>query len=190
MFTEIYSWCTSLGDKLLNGGEDPDFVDYYNAYFADTPVCGIIFGVGFAIALVIALLYYFGVCNFVFKLAKRWVWLCVFALVFVITFFTTMPIIVGHDADEPEESTRVFFTAHELEDYKWNATEDTKARDEISLIADDFREQFVPKEDDIIMDETLPYEMSLVNAVYAIIFFFLLSLLLKRFTTHGAAIPF
>jgi hypothetical protein len=191
MFTEIYSWCTTLGEKLLNGTEEnPDFVDYYNAYFADTPVCSTIFWTALAIAVVVGALYYFGVCNYVFKLAKRWVWFCVLALVFIVTFFTTMPLIVGHDAEEPNESTGIFFTAHEKEAALFEATEDKKMQEEIQVTADNFREQFMAKEDSIIMEETLPYEMSLVNAIFAMIFFFVFSIFVKRFTTHGAAVPF
>jgi hypothetical protein len=195
MFTEIYSWCTTLGEKLLNGTEEnPDFVDYYNAYFADTPVCSTIFWTALAIAVVVGALYYFGVCNYVFKLAKRWVWFCVLALVFIVTFFTTMQLIVGHDADEPEESTGIFFTAHEKEAVLFedanNAGSDKTMIEKIESTASDFREQFKAKEDSIIMYETLPYEMSLVNAIFAMIFFFVFSIFVKRFTTHGAAVPF
>lgn len=190
MFTEIYSWFTSLGGKLLEGGENPEFVDYYTRYFDETPICSVVFWTGLGIALVVALLYYFGVCNYVFKLAKRWVWLCVLALVFIVTFFTTMPIIVGHDADDPEESTGIFYTAHQTEQDKWDATEDTQARDEISDVAISFREQFMAKEDSIVMEETLPYEMSLVNGIFAMIFFFVFSIIFKRFTRDGAAVPF
>lgn len=190
MFTEIYSWFTTLGGKLLEGGDDSEFVDYYRAYFEDTPVCSTIFWTALAIAVVIGALYYFGVCNYVFKLAKRWVWFCVLALVFIVTFFTTMPLIVGHDAEEPNESTGIFFTAHEKEAALFEATEDKKMQEEIQVTADNFREQFMAKEDSIIMEETLPYEMSLVNAIFAMIFFFVFSIFVKRFTTHGAAVPF
>lgn len=107
MFTNFYSWCTSLGEKLLNGGGNEEFVDYYTGYFADTSVCSTIFWTGMGIAAVIAVLYYFGICNFVFKLAKRWVWFCVLALVFVITLFTTISQIVGHDADNPDDAAGI-----------------------------------------------------------------------------------
>ena len=63
-------------------------------------------------------------------------------------------------------------------------------RDELSLTASDFREQFHAKEDGGTMIESLPLEMALVNAFYAILCFFILSIFFKRYTTHGAAIPF
>lgn len=189
MFTDLYSWCTSLGDKLLNGGENEEFVDYYTGYFADTSVCSTIFWTGMVIATVIAILYYFGICNFVFKLAKRWVWLCVLAIVFVVTLFTTIPQIVGHDADNPEEATGIFFNSYNIESNKLDGTDDDSMREELQQTASEFREQFLAKEDSVIMRESLPYEMAFWNAVYAIVLFIILSFLFKRHTTHGAAVP-
>lgn len=190
MFTDFYSWCTSLGDKLLNGGEDEEFVDYYTGYFIDTSICNTIFWTGMGIAAVIAVLYYFGICNFVFKLAKRWVWLCMLALVFVITLFTTIPQIVGHDADDPEYATGIFSVTYIIESDKLDGTDDDSMREEIQQKAASFREQFLTKEDSSMMSETLPLEMALTNAVYAILLFIVLSILFKRHTTHGAAVPF
>lgn len=189
MFTEFYSWCTSLGDKMLNGGENPEFVDYYTGYFSETSVCSTIFWTGMGIATAIALLYYFGVCNFVFKLAKRWIWCCVLVLVFVVTTFATIPIIVGHESEDPEQSTAIFFVSHEIEAEKLDGTEDDNMREEIQDVASDFREQFLAKEDGVMMRESLPLEMALVNAVYASLLFIILSFLFKRHTTHGAAVP-
>lgn len=189
MFTKIYSWCTSLGEKLSSGGENEEFVDYYTGYFEETSVCSTIFWTSLIIALVVALLYYFGVCNFIFNLAKRWVWLCVTVLVFAITFFTTIPQIVGHDAEDSEDSTKLFYTSHQIEADKLDGTEDEDMREEIQLTASQFREQFLPKEDSFMSQETLPIEMALWNAIYSIIFFIILSFIFKRFTTHGAAVP-
>lgn len=190
MFTDFYSWCTSLGDKLLNGGVNEDFVDYYTAYFVDTSVCSTIFWTGMGIAAVFAILFYFGVCNFSFRLAKRRVWLCVLALLYATTVFTTIPLIVGHDAEDSEDSTGIFAVSKAVEGNKLDGTTDGAMRDELSLTASDFREQFHAKEDGGTMIESLPMEMALVNAFYAILCFFILSILFKRYTTHGAAIPF
>lgn len=191
MFTDFYSWCTSLGEKLLSGGKNEEFVDYYTGYFTETPVCSTIFWTGMGIATIIAVFYYFGVCNFVFRLAKRWVWLCVLALVFVITLFTTIPQIIGHDANDPENSTGIFFVANEIESEKLDNTEDDSMREELQKIGNGFREQFVAKDGSffMIMDENLPMEMGIVNAIYASLMFILLSFVFKRYTTHGTAVP-
>lgn len=190
MFTDLYSWCTSLGEKFLNGGENPEFVDYYTGYFADTSVCSTIFWTGMGFAVAFAVLYYFGICNFVFKLAKRWVWLCVLTIVFVITLFTTIPQIVGHDADNPEDVTGIFFVTYNIETDKLDGTDDDSMREKIQQTASDFREQFLANDDSVLMRESLPLEMALANAVYAILLFFILSFLFKRHTTHGASVPF
>lgn len=190
MFTELYSWCTSLGDKILNGGENEEFIDYYTGYFVDTSVCSTIFWTSMGIAAAIAVLYYFGICNFIFQLAKRWVWLCVLALVFIITLFTTTHQIVGNDADNPEDATGIFFSAYTTESDKLDGTDDDDMREELQQTAADFREQFLSKEDSDIMRESLPLEMAITNAIYAILLFTILSFIFKRHTTHGAAIPF
>lgn len=189
MFTDIYSWCTSLGDKLLTGGENEEFVDYYTGYFSDTSVCANIFWLGLGIAAVIAILYYFVGCNLSFQLAKRWVWFCVLILVFGATLFATVPRIVGHDAENPEESTGIFFKAYEIEIEKLINIEDDNMRADIQQTAIDFREQFIPKEDSMLSRESLPLEMALTNAIYAILLFVILSFCFKRFTTHGASVP-
>ena len=189
MFTYFYSWCTSLGSKLLNGGDNEDFVDYYTAYFAETSVCSTIFWTGMGIAAVFAILFYFGVCNFSFRLAKRRVWLCVLALVYATTVFTTIPLIVGHDADDPDNATGIFAVSNTVESNKLEGTDGTM-RDELSLTASDFRDQFRAKDEGGSMKESLPLEMAMINAAYAILCFFVLSILFKRHTTHGAAIPF
>jgi len=191
MFTKLYSWCTSLGDKLINGGENSEFVDYYTGYFIDTPVCSNIFLAGIGIALVIALIFYFGICNFVFSLAKRWVWAIVLVIVFVSTMFTTIPMIVGNNAEVAEDATGIFAKAYAIEESKLDLTEDTDQRDEITAVATEFRDQFISKEDDsTVMGEDLPMEMAITNAVYSVILFFIFSLLFKKHTRDGSAIPF
>lgn len=189
--TDIYCcWPSSLGEKILTGGDNPDFVDYYTGYFVETPVCRTIFLTGMGIALFIALIFYFGICNFVFKLAKLWTWFIVLVSVFVITFFTTIPMIVGNDADNPEEATGIFFNAYKIESEKLDGTDDDNMREEIQQTASDFREQFLAEEDSFMMRESLPLEIASLNALYAVAFLIILSFLFKRHTTHGEAIPF
>lgn len=189
MLTELYSWCTSLGDKLANGGENTEFVDYYSGYFVETSICSSIFLTGMGIALAIAAVYYFGICNFVFNLAKRWVWGIVLALVFVVSLFTTIPMIIGEDTEDIENATGIFANAHQIEATKLNMTEDSDQREEISQIATDFREQFKQKEDSFMTEEDLPMEMAITNGIYSAILFIILSFLFKRHTRHGSAIP-
>ena len=189
MFTDFFSWCTSLGEKIQDGSPDvPETADYYG-YFVETSVCDIVFWTGAIIAAVLALLFYFGICNYVFKLAKRSIWAIVSVLVFGLTFFVTIPQIVGHDADDPEDATGIFAYAYDIESQLLDGTEDDDAREEIQQTASDFRELFLPKEDSIMMRESLPMEIALANAGSAVVLFIILSFLFKRHTAYGSAIP-
>lgn len=189
MFTELYSWFTSLGRKITEGGDVADYATYYNDYFKETPICSTIFWIGIAIAAVIALLFYFGICNYVFQLAKRWVWFCALVVVFCATLFVTIPTIVGHDADDPQNATGIFYTAYQTEGNLLEGTDDDSAREEIMQTASDFREQFLKKEKSSVMRESLPLEMGVANGCYAMVIFIVLSFAFKKHTKHGSSIP-
>ena len=193
MFRYFFTWCTSLGEKIQNGSNGvQDFADYYKAYFAETAICGTIFWIGVAIAAAFAALFYFGICNHSFKLAKRYLWFVVLAIVFCVTFFTSRSTIIGHDTGDGETSTGIFATAYKLESQQIeNGGEDLDYRGELSEIALQFREQFKPKGENVgVSRDSLPIEMALANGIYSILVFFILSLLVRRRTIHGSAIPF
>lgn len=183
MWSELYSWITSLSDKLLNGGESEDYVDYYTDYFVNTSVCGDVFMSAVLISLGVALIYYFVICNKSFALAKRGVWIIVLILTCCVTFFVSNSIIRGYDSEAVESSTGAFFAAYQTETEKLDNTADDSERIAIQETAHDYREAFESGE------ETLSIEIALVNAIYAMFFFFVFSLCFKRFTTHGSAIP-
>lgn len=192
MFKYFYTWCTSLGGKLEGNEESSDFVNYYTAYFEETSICSTIFWIAVVVGAVLATAYYFGICNFVFKLAKRWWWALVMVIVFGTTFFITRPVIVGTDGGDSETSTGIFLSSYVTESNELEYIgEDENGQNEVTEIALQFREQFLPKGEDLGgTTDSLPTEMALANGIYAALIFFLLSILLKRFTTHGSAIPF
>lgn len=193
MFKYFFTWCTSLGDKIQSGSNGvQDFADFYRAYFADTAVCGTILFIGVAVAAVLAVLFYFGICNHSFKLAKRYVWFFVLALTFCITFFSSRPAIIGRNGGDGPSSTGIFATAYNLESMKLDfCGEDEDCRNEISDIALQFCEQFYPKGESVgVSRDSLPSEMALANGIYSILIFFILSLAFRRRTIHGSAIPF
>lgn len=195
--TSFFSFFTSLGDKL-NGVdlENPDFVDYYVAYFQETSICSSVLWAGLFIALVIAVLFYYVICNKFYVLAKRYIWCIIMLLVCGITFATTLSSIVGNDNEDIEQSTCLFFNAHQKEAEFLDGTDDEDARREIIETAEDYRAQFKSSDDSIFMEESLPIEMSVVNGIAASILFLFFSLIithvnfLKRYTIHGAGIPF
>lgn len=187
---ELFTWCTSLGGKLSGDGLDnPEFQRFYEDYFTDTSVCTTIFITGLIIAAVWAAAFYFGICNFAFRFAKRSFWFIALGLLLVITFFATLPQIVGHDGGDADSSSGIYKTSYITEGLQLEPIDDLDARDEISTNAREFRKQY-STEDSFLMRDKLPIEMSIVNAIYAMIIFFLVSIIIKRFSTHGDAIPF
>jgi hypothetical protein len=198
LFIEIFKLFTSLGGKIGSGDglENPDFLDYYVAYFQDSAICSSIFYVGLVVALVSAIVFYYIICNKFYSLAKRYVWCVFLVIVGGITFALSYSNIVGLDNDEPEKSTGVFKSAYDKETELLGGTDDEEARDEIMTIASDYRAQFKCADDSIFTEESLPVEMSVTNGVISAILFFLFSFLithvgaLRKLTTHGSGIPF
>lgn len=186
MFTSFFSWCTSLGGKLMEG----DAVDFFRDYFEQSPVCRDLFVIALIVGAVVAALFYFGICNFVFQLAKRSIWFVTLAVVFIVTFLISVPTIVGTDGGNAVESTGLFAYAYDTEAKLLNNPSlSDEGQNRFKEIAKEYRAQF-SQEDSYFMKDTLPLQMAAVNGGYAMIVFFLLSIGFKRFTRHGSAIPF
>ena len=177
---KLYSWCTSLAEKL----ESSDYVEYFQDYFVGTSVCTKVFVVGFVCALVIAAIYYFIICNKSFALAKRYFWAITVFVTFLTSLIISFSVVMGSDSGDPEESTSIYFESYNTESRLLDMVGDnTEARIDISNTAENYRESLRSGE------ELLPMEIALVNAFYSILFYLLFSLLFKKHTTHGKAIP-
>ena len=91
---------------------------------------------------------------------------------------------MGTDSGDPEECTGIFgssyATQERLVDYA-SGNEETII--DVINTADNYRESLR------IGEESLPLELSVMNAFYSILFYFIFSLLFKNHTTHGKAIP-
>ena len=91
---------------------------------------------------------------------------------------------MGNDNGNPEESTGIYFKSYETEsDLLAMAGDNTEVRIDISNIAGNYRESLRSGE------ELLPMEIAFLNAFYSILFYILFSLLFKKHTIHGKAIP-
>lgn len=90
---KLYSWCTSLFEKL----ESSDYVEYFQDYFVETSVCTNVFIVGFISALVIAAIYYFIICNKSFALAKRYFWAITVFVTFLTSLIISFSVVMGSD---------------------------------------------------------------------------------------------
>lgn len=177
---KLYSWCTSLVEKL----ESSDYVEYFQDYFVETSVCTNVFIVGFISALVIAVIYYFIICNKSFALAKRYFWAITVFVTFLTSLIISYSVVMGSDSGDPEESTGIFYSSYKTQE---RLVEFASGNDEVTIeinnAADNYRESLRSGE------ELLPMEIALVNAFYSILFYLLFSLLFKKHTTHGKAIP-
>ena len=177
---KLYSWCTSLVEKL----ESSDYVEYFQDYFVETSVCTNVFIVGFISALVIAVIYYFIICNKSFALAKRYFWVITVFVTFLTSLIISYSVVMGSDSGDPEESTGIFYSSYKTQE---RLVEFASGNDEVTIeinnAADNYRESLRSGE------ELLPMEIALVNAFYSILLYLLFSLLFKKHTTHGKAIP-
>lgn len=177
---KLYSWCTSLVEKL----ESSEYVEYFHDYFVETAICTNVFIVGVASALVIALIYYFIICNKSFALSKRYFWAITVFVTFLTSLIISFSVIKGSDSGDPEKSTGIFYSSYKTQE---RLVDFTSGNDEetikINNAADNYRESLR------IREESLPMEIALVNAFYSILFYLLFSLLFKKHTTHGKAIP-
>ncbi len=195
LFFKLFDFFTSIGEKVSSGNPDIEgSSDFYFDYFKETSVCSSIFLIGLVVAVVAAVVFYYVICNKVQPLAKRYVWCIMLVLVGGLTFVLSVSSIVGEDNDDPELSTGVFYTAHNVTETRLlDGTDDEEARDEIVSAAEDYRAQFKTSDDSI---ESLPYEMGGVNGLISAVWFFIFSLLitkvacLRKHTIHGAGIPF
>jgi len=177
---KLYSWCTSLAEKL----ESSNYVEYFQNYFVETSVCTNVFIVGLVSALVIAVIYYFIICNKFFSLAKRYFWAITVVVTFLTSLLVSYSVIMGVDSGDPEECTGIFYSSYKTQE---RLVDFTSGNDEVTIeinnAADNFRESLRSGE------ELLPMEIAIVNAFYSILFYLLFSLLFKKHTTHGKAIP-
>lgn len=177
---KIFSWCTSLTEKL----ESSNYVEYFHDYFVETAICAKVLGVGLLIALLVALIYYWFVCNRFFALAKRGVWIVILLLTFVASIFISYQMIMGNDSGDSDNSTGIYLASYLTEEeLVSNTNGNTDAIVAINTTAGNYRNELSSG------IETLPIEIAIVNAFYTIIFYLLFSLVLKKHTTHGKAIP-
>ena len=197
IFTPFYTWCTKLGERL---NVQDKFFDYYKDYFQDKSVCMNVFLIAILVSLIVSVLYYL-CCHTSFAAAKRYIWGIVLGLNFILIMAITPYYIVGK-YDETglyagDKHTLLFNSAKTTMEGKLSLVEDDDYRSKITQTAEDFAQKFKATSKIkttaigmFTMEEKIPVQMSLMNAIYGTIFFFLFSLIFKRFTTHGKAIPF
>lgn len=179
---KLYSWCTSLSEKL--DSSEYEYWSYVQDYFVETLVCFNVFIIGAISALVIAVIYYFLICNKSFALAKRYFWAITVFVTFLTSLIISFSVVRGADGGDPDESRGLYASSYLTQEKlvtSANGNEETIT--EYNVQAVNFRDALRSGE------ELLPMEIALVNAFYSILFYLLFSLLFKKHTTHGKAIP-
>lgn len=175
---KLFEWCTSLSEKMGEGA----YANFYNDYFS-TSILTEVFLCGIGIALFIAIIFYLGLCNFSFKLAKRWSWLVVLLLTGIVSVFVSNKVMVGRYDGDPEDSTGFYASIDTTRERLITLATSEEEINQVNLDSGSLRDSVREGE------ETVFAEISLMNALYSVILFVLFSVLFKRFSTHGKAIP-
>lgn len=179
---KLYSWCTSLSEKL--DSSEYEYWNYVQDYFVETPVCFKVFIIGAISALLIAAFYYFIICNKSFALAKRYIWAITVFVTFLTSLVISYSVIMGNDGGDSDESTGLYASSYlTQEELVESANGNEELITEYNEQAGTFRVELSSG------GEFLPMEIALVNAFYSILFYLLFSLLFKKHTKHGKAIP-
>lgn len=189
----LFNWATSLVDCQTVQGDYPEHTQYFLNYFGDGGVCSKLFFTSLALALGLNIIYYL-LCRFSFSLAKRRYWLLSILLVFGIVFFVCKGQILGKYSDNPDKCTNFYFSIGDTETFLVNQCEpDLDLMDHQRVVAELVRNELLT---DTRTIESLPSarelveQLALVSGFYALIFFFLFSLVNKRWSIHATAIPF
>lgn len=181
MGSSLFSWLTDLTDLCSTS----EYSQFFNHYFIETDVLIWTFVIGLAIALVTSLFFYLVICNKSFSLSTRLNWLIVLLITGVATFFVSDWYMKGSDGGDASSSSGFFLDSYTFQDDTAQDLEDNEEQlAEWNALAEDFRQKLGTGEFDIITN------IALVNTVYSLFFFIVLSFCLKGKTDHGKNIPF
>ena len=177
----LFSWATSLSECQTTG---EDRAQYFINYFADGSVCGKVLITALVIALLLNVIYYL-LCRSSYSFAKRGYWILVAVITFVVTLFVNQSNILGKYDDNPDKNTGFILSIDNTESEMVSLYEpDEELMYQQREIAELLRDELINR------IESLPMQIALVSAFYALIFFFLFSLANKRWSVHAIAIPF
>lgn len=180
MGSSLFLWATKL-DDLCSTSEYSQFFDHY---FMQTDVCMWTFIIGLGIAIVVCAIFYFGICNASYALSTRLTWAVALVIVGAATFFSSHFYINGHNGDGASTSSGWYHDSYVLQDtYAEEIEDDGDQLAEWNALSDEFRDELGTGAFDITNS------ISLVNTVYALLIFILMSFCVKGTTVHGKNIP-
>lgn len=182
---ELFKWLPDLASRLNGtyGEYGSDFGEYYRDYLQNTDICSTVFLWGMVVTAVIAAAYYFVGCNRWYRVANRGAWLVMLLFACALSFGITYTLVLGNDAEEPEERTGVYSSADTTRERLREGIEDEDTLTSIDDICDAYRKQYSDG------TESLPMEMGSAMALYSFILFLILSIVFKKYTIHGVGIP-
>lgn len=178
MGSSIFSWAIDFEDLCSTN----DYALYFEHYVKQTNVCLTTFLIGIGIALAIAAIFYFGICNTSFTLSKRVNWVIALIITAAASFFASSSYLEGHDGGSGATSSGIYADSYNFQETLSEDLDD----DNLATMngdADNFRTDLNKGEFSIFT------EIALLNMAYSVIFFLCLSFVFKRFTTHGKNIP-
>lgn len=177
---KLYSWGTSLPEKIDNS----EYAEFFKDYIFGSHICTKIFVTGLIIALITTILFYFVVCNKWFRLAKRWIWLVVGLCTISICTAVNYHQIMGEMDENGGKSRGIYAWSEETQETLLkSAGTNTAVITQIVELSENYRASLQSGE------ETLPWELARFNQLYTSIWFVLLSFLFKNHTIHGKAVP-
>lgn len=188
----IFSPFTAI-EEVASGSE---YGQFYSDYFINSSVCWEVFGLGLLISVALCLVFYLGIGNYVYVLSKRVTWLVFLIVSCVAVYFASQSYIIGYHSGELEGSSGLYEQSYKTCE---KLSRDLNNEEESGIIwqkADDYREVFNSGssiDDDAEIEwkgRALPRSIALVNMIYSLIVFVILSVCVKRYTIHARAIPF
>lgn len=181
MGSGLFSIFTDLNEVCSTS----DYSQFLDHYFMQTDACLWAFLIGLGITLVVIGIFYGLICNMSFKFSTRLNWVIALLITLAATFFASNSYLKGHDGEGADTSSGLYSDSYTYQDnYAEEIADNEDALIEWNQQADDFRQALATGE------ITITREIAVVNMCYSLVFFLLLSLGVKRFTTHGKNIPF
>jgi len=172
--------------KLVSSAEAyADEYGFHAHFFESAGGFTTAFLITLAVAAVCCIIYYFGLCmsNKTIQAATLPVWIVFLLLSAGISFVATDMIVIGSEVEEDSEATSSNFYA-DLDSYYIDLASDApKTEAEAMNEAKNDIIQALDQGDDVAL------MLGLNSAILAVVFFYILSIILKGFTTTGVAIP-
>lgn len=185
---KFFQWLPDFVSRIDGEGEYAQFGEYYRDFLIESGICGSVITWGLIVTLIVVSLYYFIGCNKWHAVANRPIWGVVLLLTCGITFLMTYNSVLGNYDEKKEHLSGVYAVALNNDNGTWQrlrkGIEDEEHLSRIDRVRDAYIEQFRNG------SEKLPIEMGLAVSLFTLIEFFGFSIWFKRYTRHGAGVPF